>query len=46
MSRSLEPFKCAQASALALVPSLIALRPDAAKRFLEYLATQIRRPNT
>ena len=46
MSRSLEPIRRAQASALAMVPALFAPRPDAAKRFLEFFAAQIRNPNT
>ena len=46
MSRSLEPVRRAQASALAMVPALFAPRPDAAKRFLEFFAAQIRNPNT
>ena len=46
MPRSLEPVRRAQASALAMVPALFAPRPDAAKRFLEFFAAQIRNPNT
>jgi site-specific recombinase XerD len=46
MTRSLEPLRRAQASALAMVPALFAPRPDAAKRFLEFFAAQIRNPNT
>ena len=46
MSRSLEPVRRAQASALALVPALFAPRPEAAKRYLEFFVANIRNPNT
>ena len=39
-------YQARQASALAMVPAPFAPRPDAAKRFLEFIAAQIRNPNT
>lgn len=45
-SRSVEPLRRSQAAALAVVPALFAPRPEAAKRFLEFFAAQIRNPNT